>query len=282
MRVGIVAPSELQSFWEQHLRKFHSIREVVMVSQSDALSEVDACLYGATSADPVQEVIDLLKQSVHVFWLLPLPQSVTIANRLIRIAEESKATIQFVCWPVHTPALQKMMQLLPHPDRFIIDRKLPHNDFISSGLNINQLYRDEIAFCCFWVNHSLYDVSAAHLPGRDSHSAISLLDLHFANGSLATIRVDTTSKSIEHERIASDNRILLRHNIAENRISRIDHLSDGHIRISPEQFTDQVPAQLALSSFFRSISKPTYRIFDSYELKRYCSVIEALERKRQR
>lgn len=282
MRIGIVAPKELQTFWEHQLRGFQSVREVVMVNQLEALSEVDACIYGAASADPNEELLKLLKQAIHVFWILPLPHSVKTANTFIRTAEESRTTVQFICWPIHSPALQKMMQIIPHPDRIVIDRKISHEDFIKSALTEEQLYRDEIAYCSYWINHSIHDLSVSQLPENGKHAAFTLLDLHFADSTHCTIRVETIAKQYEHQRSASDQKRMLKHDVTEDSLTKIETNKDGNLHIAPENIPDNVPAQLALSSFFRSISQPTYRIFDPYELKRYCTVMEALERKRTR
>ncbi len=282
MRIGIIAPSDLQSFWEQHLRTFQSVREVVMVTKTDALPDVDACLFGASTDNPVEEALSLLKHSIHLMWLLPLPGSVNIANRFIKVAEESGAVAQFICWSVHTPALQKMMQLIAHPQRILIRRNLPHQEFIKSRISPGQLNQEEIAYCCYWVNHSLYDVHIARMPDTQDHSAISMTDILFANGTRCSIHVDTVAKNHEHIRCISNTGLLLRHDVTENKVVRIDAGHDRDIRIIPETLPETPPARHALTTFFRSISRPSFRIFDPHELKRYCRVTEALQRKSTR
>lgn len=282
MRIGIVAPAELQRFWEQHIRTFQSVKEVEMVNRTEALTNVDACLFAPKSSDPVEEALQVLKHSIHLFWILPLPESVFTANRFVAVSEESGASVQFVCWPVHHPATLRMMQHIPRPEMIDIRRDIPYSDCIKSGLTHDQLYRDEIAYCSFWINHALYDLRYSANPDTTHLPAFTDLELQFVNGARSSIRIDTTADSHNYQRIASNKNMTLRHDIESNAIIRAESGNQEELHLNREQLPEHSSARQALSSFFRSISHPTFRNFNSYELKRFCSIIEALERKRER
>ncbi len=282
MRLGIVAPAELQKFWEQHIRTFHSVKEVEMVTRTEALTDVDACLFAPKSQDPVEEALQVLKHSIHLFWVLPLPDSVNTANRFISISEESGVSVQFLCWPIYHPAMLRMMQHIPRAAMIDICREIPHHDCIKSGLTSDRLFRDEIAYCSFWINHTMYDLRYSAQP-EDGRLAVFLdLDLQFVNGARASIRIDTTSDSHTYRRIASNRNITLRHDIETNTIVRAETGNRQDIHFEREQLPQHTSARQALISFFRSISQPAFRNFNPHELKRFCSIIEALERKRER
>ena len=282
MRIGIAAPAGLQKFWEHHLRQLDHVQEVEMVTRIEALGTVDACLFGPSAENPVDQALELLKHNIHLFWLLPLPEAVVTVNKFIKITEESGTSMQFLCWPVQNPALQRMMKIIPRPDPILIHREITESDYIKNGISADQLCRDEIAFSSFWFDQTLHDVSISTYPDKAQRPALMLLQLFFGNGCQSTIRLDATAMKSNHQRSAMSSNTVLHHNISESRISRTETDSNGGLLIQPEPTDKTDPARFALELFFKSINNPAHRSFNSYELKKYCSIIETLQRKRPR
>lgn len=272
MKIGIVGEPERASAWEQHMRSIQGIGEVVIARNLNGMGEVDGVVLLPDEQDLGRSVIQAIRQNWHVFLISKIPSDPKWVESMYYQAEEAGVILQFSHWPTLSPASQQMFKKVPRPQTIQVYRELQPTRFRELDLKFEELWTDEVGFCCKWMNSNVKRAEAqqAILTNQNqSYSAKPLtvqIFLRFDNGGFASIQINTASKFNIFKRYGADKQYFVESDVLNQEI-RIGEMNEhNRIFFQREKFEPSETAPLALHLFIKSIKMKQNSLFNGFDL----------------
>lgn len=272
MKIGIVGEPERASAWEQHMRSIQGIKEVIISREIDGLGEVDAVVMLVSPDESPQPLIQAIRRNWHVFLISKPPTDLEWVESLYYQAEEANVILQFSHWPTLSPASQQMFKTVPAPRTIQIYRELQPSRFRELDLNFDDLWIDELGFCCKWMNSNVKQVDAqwsvlTPISEKSDVAPLAIqIALRFDNGGFAGIQINAASRHNLFKRYGSDRRYFVESNVLSNEL-RIGQLnSQNRVFFERQEFDPSDTAPLALHHFIKSIKMKKHSLFNGFDL----------------
>lgn len=274
MIIGIIGNSERQSFWEQHLRHFATVREVILTDSLPNLGKADACILLDGS---YEDALRSLRRGYATFFVSRLLTDSAQARKLALTSEEAGVPLMITNWALFSSVSQWMLQRLSHPEFIHIHRSLPWEKFQLGNTPLESLWTEELALCLKWIDSSIntIQVSAAQSGQRE----LTGLDIfaRFDNRATASIHLSLAAQEEHYTREASgqDNHIwadVLSQKIRWGRTTNSEALS-----FLPVDVNRLEPAKQALQLFLIALQTGKPALSNAHDLLRFAVAAEQVK-----
>lgn len=276
MKIGIVGPKERRTFWENHLRSFNSIREVVHTDQIHALGKVDACILLDTSYD---DTLEALRKGYPSFLVSKLITNQQSARKIHLTSEESGVTFMISNWSVFSSVTNWMMQQIEAPDFIHIHRNIPWEKYTTAASSFRVCWTEELALSLKWIRSTIHRIDVNVLKINNDLITGLNINIRFDNSSTSNIHISlagsddhyTRQAGAKHQDIWCD---VFNRSVRWGRLLDTDNFSYRNMDIAYKE-----PAQQSLALFFKAIRQGNPSSFNGHDLLRFTKAAEEVERR---
>lgn len=275
MKMGIIGPEQRTNVWEQRLRGIQSVNEVVTTDHITSMGPVDACIFLDESRDKYEKLLNLIREGIHVFAIIPLNIDSETALKLFHSAEEARVRVQFAHWATFTSLTEWMTEQIPNPRSLYFSRIIPRSVYLGYQTGFDHLWLEDIALCLSWISSEVHRVET--VPIRHSGEELALhLHVRFDNGATGTVYVNTLGADSRHDRMASDYRMSIQANVLDNHVRMAHTTTDERLTVEQKNIEHREPATTALLRFIKSIQMRLDPPFSVYHLLRLSRTVEGI------
>ncbi|HKJ45684.1 MAG TPA: hypothetical protein VJ991_07645 [Balneolales bacterium] len=276
IKVGIVGPIERAKVWEQRLRPFASIKEVVISNQQEAVSDVDACIILENGKSSFTDALKAVRFGQHVFLVSRIPTERANVEKLYHAAEESNVILQFAHWATFSPSSQWMMNHIYKPKLIHIRKDIPRSAFLDYDAPFNQIWLEDLGLCIKWMNSSIHHVEANLIRLNNEEEIAIQIYMRFDSGSTAVIFVNTMSSESRHERFAANKDISVQCDVSTHSLRIAHTVPNSNHYFERKNLQGEEPADIAVKLFLKSIHLKTPSPFSGYEALQLVNIIQKI------
>ncbi len=277
IRFGIIGPSDRTQIWERRLRPIASVPEVIIAKKIEALADADACVILHDGPESAQIALEAIRMGLNVFLVSRIPTDHDTVESLYHTSEEANVVLQFAHWATFTQPSQWMMDHISKPKLIHIRKDIPHSAYLEYDAPFDQLWIEDLGLVLKWMNSQVHHVEANLINLNDNEEMAIQIYLRFDNGSTSVIFVNTMSTEARHERFAAGNKMTVQCDVLNKTIRVAQPGPDNHYYFEKRQMDDQVPADLALNMFIKSIQLRRPSAFSGYEAFQLSTVIDKIK-----
>jgi hypothetical protein len=279
MQIGIVGPAERSVAWENHLQSHRLVSEVIIAATLEDMGTVDACFLLDESDQKLNNLLKSIKLGYHTFFISALPAKSDAIEKIYHASQEANVRLQFSHWPTLAPASQWMKQKVRNPSFIQVVREISHTSFVESGLSLNSLWIDELAYCLKYIGGAVHrtQINATKLKSGKAY-AVHLM-LRFDSGATAGIYISTCNQENRHKRLVSNHSLVLDCDV-ETQTVRIgkDH-KNQHLFFEKKTFDPSLAAEKAAMQFLKAIQLNKTTLYSGYDLLQLTNLVESIQQR---
>lgn len=276
MKIAIVGQTERAAAWEQYIRAYRTVEEVLITSRLRYVDNADACVLLDDSEDRLDRVLKSVKLGFPTYLVGRLSLDTDLLRKIHSASQESGVPVQFSHWPILAASTHWMRQHIQKPEWFNATKHLISASYTENAEQVRFHWIDEVALASKWMDSSVQRVTAqaARIQGNLTGATIFL---NFEHGGTAFISISLVSSSSVHVRSAGDLNLHLECDVPSQQVRSIGFSEGSHLTIQKQSFDGSGTAELSVGRFLKAVQhrKPvSYSVFDALRTARIVEMID--------